>query len=83
VPHATLGELVVACVVPHDGAEVTEAAVREFAKARLASYKVPRRVLVCAGEDLEMTGSAKVRTTALRSLAAERIARLDAALPTR
>ena len=79
VPHATLGELVVACVVPHEGAEVTEADVRDFAKARLASYKVPRRVLVCAGEDLEMTGSAKVRTAALRQLAAERIAGLDAA----
>ncbi|WP_295634492.1 AMP-binding protein [Novosphingobium sp.] len=74
VPHATLGELVVACVVPHDGATVTEDMVRDFAKARLASYKVPRRVLVCAAEDLEMTGSAKVRTTALRSLVGERIA---------
>jgi fatty-acyl-CoA synthase len=74
VPHATLGELVVACVVPHDGALVTEEVVRDYARARLASYKVPRRVLVCAADDLEMTGSAKVRTTALRSLAAERIA---------
>ena len=78
VPHATLGELVVACVVPHEGAALTEAGVRAFARTRLASYKVPRRVLVCAGEDLEMTGSAKVRTTALRSLAAERIAGRDA-----
>ena len=78
VPHATLGELVVDCVVPHEGAALTEAVVRAFARARLASYKVPCRVLVCAGEDLEMTGSAKVRTTALRSLAAERIAGRDA-----
>jgi acyl-CoA synthetase (AMP-forming)/AMP-acid ligase II len=83
VPHATLGELVVACVVPHDGAALTEADLRDFAKARLASYKVPRRVLVCAGKDLEMTGSAKVRTTALRALAAERIAALDAAKASR
>ena len=73
VPHATLGEMVVACVVPHGGATLTEDGVRDFAKVRLASYKVPRRVLVCAAEDLTMTGSAKVRTTALRSLVVERI----------
>lgn len=74
VPHETLGELVVACIVPHEGAVLDEASIREFAGARLASYKVPRRVLFLREEDLAMTGSDKVKAGALRQLAAERLA---------
>jgi fatty-acyl-CoA synthase len=74
VPHELLGELVVACIVPHDGAGLTEAAVQGYAKETLASYKVPRRVLFFAEEDLELTGSAKIKTADLRKMAAERLA---------
>jgi fatty-acyl-CoA synthase len=74
VPHETLGELVVTCVVTEEGHSLTEAAVREFLKERLASYKVPRRVLFVGDADLSLTGSAKVKTSALRELAAKRIA---------
>ena len=73
VPHDLLGELVVACIVPHDGAGLTEAGVQAFAKQTLASYKVPRRVLFFAEEDLELTGSSKIKTADLRKLAAERL----------
>ncbi len=73
VPHDTLGEIVVACVVPHDGASLDEETVRGFARERLASYKVPRRVLFFAEEELRMTGSAKVKTADLRKLATERL----------
>jgi fatty-acyl-CoA synthase len=73
VPHETLGELVVACIVPQDGASLDEAAVRNFAKEKLASYKVPRRVLFFAEGDLQLTGSAKVKTSDLRALAAKRL----------
>ena len=45
MPHETLGELVVTCIVPHEGATLDEDAVRNFAREKLASYKVPRRVL--------------------------------------
>ncbi len=45
VPHETLGEMVVACVVPIEGATLDGAAIQNFARERLASYKVPRRVL--------------------------------------
>ena len=45
VAHATLGEIVVACIVLQEGAALDENSVREFLKDRLASYKVPRRVL--------------------------------------
>jgi fatty-acyl-CoA synthase len=74
VPHDTLGELVVACIVPHAGADLDEAAVRAFAREKLATYKVPRRVLFFAEGDLQLTGSAKVKTADLRKLAAERLA---------
>jgi fatty-acyl-CoA synthase len=74
VPHETLGEMVVACVVTEDGGSLTEAIVRDFAKQRLASYKVPRRVLFLEEGDLSLTGSAKVKTGALRELAAKRLA---------
>jgi fatty-acyl-CoA synthase len=73
VPHDTLGEIVVSCVVPHDGATLEEAAIRDFLKERLASYKVPRRVLFFREEDLSMTGSAKVKSGSLRDLAAKRL----------
>jgi long-chain acyl-CoA synthetase len=45
VADAVLGEEVVAVVVPRDGTSVSEAALREFAKERLAAYKYPRHVL--------------------------------------
>jgi len=69
VPHETLGELVVTCIVPHDGAALDEETVRSFARDKLASYKVPRRVLFFTEGDLELTGSAKVKTGDLRKLA--------------
>ncbi len=73
VPHDLLGELVVACVVPHDGAGLSEADVQAYAKQTLASYKVPRRVLFFAEEELELTGSSKIKTADLRKMAAERL----------
>jgi fatty-acyl-CoA synthase len=73
VPHETLGEVVVTCVVPHDGVSLEEAAIRGFLKERLASYKVPRRVLFFREDELSMTGTAKVKSSRLRELAAKRI----------
>ncbi|MGL4565701.1 MAG: ANL family adenylate-forming protein, partial [Halioglobus sp.] len=54
VPDELLGELVVACIVPATGAELTEDQVRSFAKEQLASYKVPRRVLFFEESDLQL-----------------------------
>lgn len=71
VPDDLLGELVVSCVVPHEDAELREADVRSFAKQQLASFKVPRRVIFLSEDQLSQTGSAKVKTAALRELAAD------------
>ncbi|MDP3676690.1 MAG: class I adenylate-forming enzyme family protein [Novosphingobium sp.] len=73
VPHDTLGELVVACIVAHDGAALDVAAVKAFAKAQLASFKVPREVLFFAEDELAITGTAKIKTADLRALASERL----------
>lgn len=74
VPHETLGEMVVSCVVREPGASLEETNVRDFLRARLASYKTPRRVLFVGEDDLSLTGSAKIRTSALRELAQKRLA---------
>lgn len=74
VPDELLGEMVVACIVPHDGVKLDESAIKNFAKQTLASYKVPRRVLFFNEDELATTGSAKIKTADLRKLAAERLA---------
>ena len=74
VPDHLLGELVVGCIVPHDGASLDEGTIKSFARQQLASYKVPRRVLFFAEDELKTTGSAKIKTDELRKLAAARLA---------
>ncbi|MET0387798.1 MAG: class I adenylate-forming enzyme family protein [Polyangiales bacterium] len=74
VPHDTLGEIVVACLVQETGASIDEAQVRAFVSKRLSSFKVPRRVLFVEESDLTLTGSNKVKTAPLRALAAQRLA---------
>jgi fatty-acyl-CoA synthase len=71
VPHDTLGEIVVTCIVAHEGIKLTENEVRDFVKNKLASYKVPRRVIFPSAVDLKLTGTAKVKTAELRKLAAQ------------
>jgi acyl-CoA synthetase (AMP-forming)/AMP-acid ligase II/thioesterase domain-containing protein len=45
VPHASLGEDIVAAVVTRPGMTASEADLREFVAGRVAAFKVPRRVL--------------------------------------
>jgi fatty-acyl-CoA synthase len=80
VAHETLGELVVTCIVRHDGATLDEDTVRAFARLKLSSYKVPRRVLFFGAADLPLTGSAKVKTGDLRQVVARTLAAETASL---
>jgi acyl-CoA synthetase (AMP-forming)/AMP-acid ligase II len=73
VPHETLGELVVACIVLHQGAVLDEAGLQAFAREQLASFKVPRRVLFFRDDEIELTGTAKIKTADLRALATKRL----------
>ena len=45
MPHDKLGEDVAAAVVLRDGISATERELREFASARIADFKVPRRIV--------------------------------------
>jgi fatty-acyl-CoA synthase len=74
VPHPTLGEIVVVCAVAQPGSGVDERAVRDFLRGKLASYKLPRKVLFFAEEELVLTGNAKIRADELRKLASARLA---------
>jgi long-chain acyl-CoA synthetase len=46
LPHERLGEEVAVVVHLHEGAAITEEEIIDFAKERLASYKVPARVYI-------------------------------------
>ena len=74
VPHQTLGEVVVACVVPHDDAILDAEQLVAFLRQRLASYKVPRHVLFFGEDEVAVTGNAKIKAGELRELAAKRLA---------
>ncbi|MFZ0831693.1 MAG: AMP-binding protein, partial [Mycobacterium sp.] len=73
VPHETLGEVVVSCVVPHDGAALDAGDIRSFLAERLASYKVPREVLFFRDDEIALTGNFKIKSADLRELAAARL----------
>ena len=77
VPHPTLGEIVVVCAVAQPGAVVDEDGVRDFLRGRLASYKLPRKVLFFSEDELTLTGNAKIRTDELRKLAMRRLAAIE------
>jgi acyl-CoA synthetase (AMP-forming)/AMP-acid ligase II len=77
VPDDLLGELVVTCIVPHDDICLSEDIIRAGARAKLASYKVPRRVLFFVEADFRTTGSAKIKTSDLRALAASQLRQAD------
>ena len=74
VPHETLGEVVVSCVVPHDDVIVDTEQLLSFVRERLASYKVPRHVLFFREDEVAVTGNAKIKAGELRELAAKRLA---------
>ncbi len=46
LPHDTLGEEVAVALVLGENATVTERDIRQFARERLADFKVPRQVVI-------------------------------------
>jgi fatty-acyl-CoA synthase len=73
VPDDKLGEMVVLCAVEHDGVTLGEDDVRDFLRGRVATYKIPRRVLFFTEDELSLTGNAKIRSDELRKLAMQRL----------
>jgi acyl-CoA synthetase (AMP-forming)/AMP-acid ligase II len=73
VPDSRLGEMIVLCAVRHDGADICEDRITAALRAKLAAYKVPRRVLFFAIEDYPLTASGKVKDKELQQLALARL----------
>ena len=63
VPHRSLGEDVAAAVVLRGGAECGQGELRRFAAARLAAFKVPRRIVLL--EELPRGATGKVQRIGL------------------
>jgi acyl-CoA synthetase (AMP-forming)/AMP-acid ligase II len=76
VPDPLLGEIVVVCAVAHSGVAVGEDDVRSFLRGKIASYKIPRRVLFVDEHELSYTGNDKIRTEQLRVLATKLMGKL-------
>lgn len=74
VPHPTLGEVVIACVVPAQQGALDEDDARRFLRERLAAYKVPRRIFTFAEDEIAYTGNRKIQTEPLREAVLRRLA---------
>jgi malonyl-CoA/methylmalonyl-CoA synthetase len=64
LPHPDLGEGVTAAVVALPGAELSESGIFAAMKTRLASYKIPKRILFL--DELPRNAMSKVQKNALR-----------------
>jgi fatty-acyl-CoA synthase len=71
LPDAILGESICACVVPVEGAIVTEGELRDWCRATLAEHRVPD--LVRLVDALPMTGTGKVRRVEVARLLRETV----------
>ena len=56
MPHDMLGEDVAAAVVLKQGASASDKELRQFAAARLADFKVPRKILILTEIPVGATG---------------------------
>jgi fatty-acyl-CoA synthase len=66
VPHPTLGEAVVLCVVPNEGIAISEEDVKNYLRGKKAAYKIPRRVFIISMDEVPVTGTDKVRFEELK-----------------
>jgi acyl-CoA synthetase (AMP-forming)/AMP-acid ligase II len=74
LPDDRLGQKVILCVVAKEGQTEDSAVVTAFLKARLAGYKVPKKILWFADGEIPMTASnTKVRDQDLISLVSARL----------
>jgi fatty-acyl-CoA synthase len=74
MPSEKWGEEVVAVVVPREGTTVVAEELIAFAKANLASYKAPKRVVVIPYEEMPINYSGKIVKRDLRQRIAKQLA---------
>jgi acyl-CoA synthetase (AMP-forming)/AMP-acid ligase II len=73
VPDDLLGEMVVSCIVPVDGVELSDGEIAAFLKREIASFKIPRRILFFTDEQYALTGNEKVKASTVKELAIKRL----------
>ncbi|WP_083519556.1 AMP-binding protein [Bradyrhizobium jicamae] len=64
IPHPRLGDDVAAAVIAHSGAQTTPAELRQFLQRELASFKIPRSILIL--DRLPKGATGKVQRRRLR-----------------
>jgi oxalate---CoA ligase len=64
IPHPTLGEEVVASVIPAETGQASEGEIIAFARGRLAAFKVPRRIFFTIAFPTGATGKVDRRALA-------------------
>jgi acyl-CoA synthetase (AMP-forming)/AMP-acid ligase II len=69
IPHPTLGEAIVLCVVRAQGAQIEEADILSRLRERLSAYKLPRKVLFPDADAIEYTANQKLQVEPLRTWA--------------
>ena len=68
LPDAEAGEIVVAAVVPEEGAKLAEEALRRGLRETLSSFKVPRRIVFVEADAIPRTQTGKVKLSELRDM---------------
>jgi oxalate---CoA ligase len=71
IPHPSLGEEIAAVIVVRDPVNTKEASVRDYLVGRLASFKVPARLLIV--EDIPKSSTGKVQRAVLAGIFAGRM----------
>ncbi|MCD8350367.1 MAG: hypothetical protein LUC93_07140, partial [Planctomycetaceae bacterium] len=74
LPDAKCGEAVAAFVQLEPNADITPEDVQDFARAKIAPYKVPQYVWMV--NEYPLTASGKIQKFILREMAQERVAAL-------
>jgi acyl-CoA synthetase (AMP-forming)/AMP-acid ligase II len=75
LPDAEYGKLVVAAVVPAEGASPSSEALQSALRASLSSYKVPKRIVFVSETDIPRTATGKVKLSETAALIAGRLTR--------
>ena len=73
LPDEEFGKVVVAAVVPANGAAPSEQTLKEALRASLSSFKVPRRIVFISEADVPRTATGKVKLSETAAMIADRL----------
>ena len=75
LPDTERGQLLVAAVIPRDGAELDFAEIEGELRRRLSGYKVPRAYVAIKREDVPLLASNKIARREIAAMMAQRLGR--------